>query len=127
MSGGPSCRLDHGQDVGQGGVELAGEVASRQGATGVDGDLAGDVERASLGGDDAVAEPDGGGEPLGGDDPVRGAHRPFQSGSRPSVKAAWNSAWSAVVISSAWVIASSSTAPARSRSSSRVSSVLVAR
>ena len=51
--------------------------------------------------------------------------RPFHSGGRLSLKAAWNSAWSAVVISSAWVIASSSIAAPIGMSSSRVISDLV--
>ena len=56
-----------------------------------------------------------------------GSHhqRPFHSGGRLALKAAWNSAWSSVVISSAWVIASSSTAGRSDMSSSRVISDLV--
>ena len=46
-------------------------------------------------------------------------------GGRFSLNAAWNSAWSEVVISSAWVIASSSIAAPIGMSSSRVISDLV--
>src|SRR5689334_15668048 len=51
--------------------------------------------------------------------------RPFHSGLRLALNAAWNSAWSWVVISRAWVMASSSIAGPSGMSSSRVISDLV--
>src|SRR5690606_9960171 len=53
-------------------------------------------------------------------------HLPLHLGSRFSVKARWNSAWSSVVISSAWVMASISRAADRLMSCSAVSSFFVA-
>ena len=53
------------------------------------------------------------------------SQRPAQRGGRRSLNAAWNSAWSRLVISSACVIASSSVAAPSGMSSSRVSSDLV--
>ena len=58
-------------------------------------------------------------------DPAGHRYCPVQRGGRRSLNAAWNSAWSSVVISSAWVIASSSIALASDMSSSRVISALV--
>ena len=60
-----------------------------------------------------------------GDDGDAVAHCPLHAGFRPALNAAWNSAWSSVVISRAWVIASSSTDADIDMSSSRVSSDLV--
>jgi len=50
---------------------------------------------------------------------------PDQAAGRLALKAAWNSEWSLVVISNAWVIASSSIAADKGMSCSRVSSAFV--
>ena len=114
-------------DVGEGRIELGGETVSRKSAVVVDADLPRDVDVAPSGGNHCMAEAARRHHGIRRQQLVSVLHRPFQSGGRSSVKAAWNSRWSFVVISKACVIASSSIEAARPMSISLVSRSLVAR
>src|SRR5699024_6559333 len=84
-----------------------GEVGQRSGAAGHGRDAMSVREQSERhGAPDAAPGPGDDADAGAGD----GRHRPVHSGLRLALNAAWNSAWSWVVIRSAWVIASSSMA-----------------